>query len=124
MSSTKKGAKVSSTLPTTGQNEKMKLWLTTITAALSLQLHASELKLDNNLAYQLTESLTVEVYDIESGKAMNHFNKKAKGQLVRAALMANMPTETIKDLQKCAAKAGLKVEVSDSLLTLVTRSAT
>lgn len=39
----------------------MKLWLATITAALSLQLNASELKLDNTLAYQLTESLTVEV---------------------------------------------------------------
>ena len=61
MSSTKKGAKVSSTLPTTGQIEKMKLWLTTLSAALCLQVNASELKLDNNLAYNLTDSLTVEV---------------------------------------------------------------
>lgn len=61
MSSTKKGAKVSSTLPTTGQIEKMKLWLTTLSVALCLQVNASELKLDNNLAYNLTDSLTVEV---------------------------------------------------------------
>lgn len=39
----------------------MKLWLTTLSAALCLQLNASELKLDNNLAYHLTDSLTVEV---------------------------------------------------------------
>lgn len=39
----------------------MKLWLTTISALLCLHINASELKLDNDLAYQLTESLTVEV---------------------------------------------------------------
>lgn len=39
----------------------MKLWLTTMAATLSLNLAANELKLDNTLAYQLTESLTVEV---------------------------------------------------------------
>jgi cytoplasmic iron level regulating protein YaaA (DUF328/UPF0246 family) len=55
---------------------------------------------------------------------LNHFNKKAKGQLVRAALMAKNPPETIKDLQKCALKAGLRVEVDGSQLTLLTRSAT
>ena len=59
-----------------------------------------------------------------SREQLNHFNKKAKGQLVRAALVAANAPQTIRDLQKCAAKAGLKVEVSDSLLTLVTRSAT
>ena len=59
-----------------------------------------------------------------SREQLNHFNKKAKGQLVRAALMAKTPPETIKDLQKCAAKVGLKVEVTGSLLTVVTRSAT
>jgi cytoplasmic iron level regulating protein YaaA (DUF328/UPF0246 family) len=59
-----------------------------------------------------------------SREQLNHFNKKAKGQLVRAALMAKTPPETIKDLQKCAAKAGLKVEVTGSMLTVVTRSAT
>jgi hypothetical protein len=59
-----------------------------------------------------------------SREQLNHFNKKAKGQLVRAALMAKTPPATIKDLQKCAAKAGLKVEVAGSMLTVVTRSAT
>lgn len=39
----------------------MKLWLTTLATALSLQLSAQELTLDNTLAYQLTESITVEV---------------------------------------------------------------
>jgi cytoplasmic iron level regulating protein YaaA (DUF328/UPF0246 family) len=59
-----------------------------------------------------------------SREQLNHFNKKAKGQLVRAALTAKTPPETIKDLQKCAAKAGLKVEAAGSVLTVVTRSAT
>lgn len=59
-----------------------------------------------------------------SREQLNHFNKKAKGQLVRAALMAKTPPESIRDLQKCAAKAGLKVEVKGDILTLVTRSAT
>ena len=39
----------------------MKLWLTTLATALSLQISAQELTLDNTLAYQLTESITVEV---------------------------------------------------------------
>ena len=59
-----------------------------------------------------------------SREQLNHFNKKAKGQLVRAFLMAKTPPETIKDMQKCAAKEGLSVEVSGSMLTVVTRSAT
>jgi uncharacterized protein len=58
-----------------------------------------------------------------SREQLNHFNKKAKGQLVRAALMAKTPPETIKDLQKCALKAGLRIEVEGSQLTLLTRSA-
>ena len=59
-----------------------------------------------------------------SREQLNHFNKKAKGQLVRAALVAANAPQTIKDLQRCAAKAGLKVEVSGSMLTVLTRSAT
>ncbi|HSG52065.1 MAG TPA: M20/M25/M40 family metallo-hydrolase [Rheinheimera sp.] len=39
----------------------MKMWLTTLTAVLSLNAAANGYKLDDNLAYQLTESLTVEV---------------------------------------------------------------
>jgi cytoplasmic iron level regulating protein YaaA (DUF328/UPF0246 family) len=55
---------------------------------------------------------------------LNHFNKKAKGQLVRAALMATNSPQTIRDLQRCAVKAGLRIEVDGSMLTVVTRSAT
>jgi len=39
----------------------MKLWLTTILAAFSLNMQAASLKLDKDLAYELVESLTVEV---------------------------------------------------------------
>ncbi len=74
----------------------------------------------------------VEAYEVKvfveredgSREQLNHFNKKAKGQLVRAALTAATPPQTIKDLQKCAAKAGLKIEVTGSQLTVLTRSAT
>jgi cytoplasmic iron level regulating protein YaaA (DUF328/UPF0246 family) len=72
-------------------------------------------------------SFTVAVFlEREDGsrEQLNHFNKKAKGQLVRAALMAPKPPQTIKELQKCAAKAGLKIEVAGSQLTVVTRIAT
>ncbi len=55
---------------------------------------------------------------------LNHFNKKAKGQLVRAALTAKKAPETIKDLQRCALKAGLKLEVQGTELILVTTSST
>jgi cytoplasmic iron level regulating protein YaaA (DUF328/UPF0246 family) len=55
---------------------------------------------------------------------LNHFNKKAKGQLVRAALMATNSPQTIKDLQRCAVKAGLRIEVDGAMLTVLTRSAT
>lgn len=39
----------------------MKLWLTTILAAFSLNMQAASVKLDKDLAYKLVESLTVEV---------------------------------------------------------------
>jgi len=39
----------------------MKLWLTTILAAFSLNMQAASVKLDKDLAYELVESLTVEV---------------------------------------------------------------
>jgi cytoplasmic iron level regulating protein YaaA (DUF328/UPF0246 family) len=60
------------------------------------------------------ESLTVEVYDIESGKAMNHFNKKAKGQFIRAFLQG---AETIEDMAKAA---NLKLEIDGSAIKLFT----
>ena len=75
---------------------------------------------------ELTSYKVVVFVERENGEReqLNHFNKKAKGQLVRAALMAKNPPETIKDLRKCALKAGLRVEVDGSQLTLLTRSAT
>ena len=75
---------------------------------------------------ELTSYKVVVFVERENGEReqLNHFNKKAKGQLVRAALMAKNPPETIKDLQKCALKAGLRIEVEGSQLTLLTRSAT
>jgi len=54
---------------------------------------------------------------------LNHFNKKAKGQLVRAALQAKQSPATIEDLQKAAKSANLRLEVSNKQLTLVTRQA-
>jgi len=75
---------------------------------------------------ELTSYKVVVFVERENGEReqLNHFNKKAKGQLVRAALMAKNPPETIKDLRKCALKAGLRVEVDGSQLTLLTRRAT
>lgn len=55
---------------------------------------------------------------------LNHFNKKAKGQLVRAALIAAKEPQTIADLKACAKKVGLKLEVKGKELTLITNEAT
>lgn len=54
---------------------------------------------------------------------LNHFNKKAKGQLVRSALIAKAQPNSIADLVACAKKAGLKLEVVGKELTLITREA-
>jgi cytoplasmic iron level regulating protein YaaA (DUF328/UPF0246 family) len=59
-------------------------------------------------------ALTVEVFDIESGKAMNHFNKKAKGQFVRAFLQG---AESIPEMAKAA---NLKFEIDGPTLKLFT----
>ena len=55
---------------------------------------------------------------------LNHFNKKAKGQLVRSALTASKEPSTISELKKCAAKNGLKLEVQGKEITLITNEAT
>ena len=60
------------------------------------------------------DALTVEVYDIESGKAMNHFNKKAKGQFVRAFLQGS---DSVEEMAKAA---NLKLEIDGSALKLFT----
>jgi cytoplasmic iron level regulating protein YaaA (DUF328/UPF0246 family) len=55
---------------------------------------------------------------------LNHFNKKAKGQLVRAALIATKAPESIAQLKTCAKKFGLVIEVSGKEITLITTDAT
>ncbi len=51
--------------------------------------------------------------------AMNHFNKKAKGELIHAVLNANQLPKTIADLRRIAKKAGFGLEQSGRGLTLV-----
>lgn len=59
-----------------------------------------------------------------SREQLNHFNKKAKGQLVRAALTAAKEPQTIADLKAAAKKVGLKLEVTGKEITLITNEAT
>jgi cytoplasmic iron level regulating protein YaaA (DUF328/UPF0246 family) len=54
---------------------------------------------------------------------LNHFNKKAKGQLVRAALTSAKEPSTIAELKKCALKNGLRLEVEGKQITLITNEA-
>lgn len=51
---------------------------------------------------------------------MNHFNKKAKGQLLHAILTAPTPPRVVADLVALASKIGMRLERSDERLTLVT----
>ena len=70
-------------------------------------------------------TVTVEVeYPDGSRRTLNHFNKKAKGQLVRSALTAKNPPETLAELKACAKRVGLAIEVAGRQLTVVTREAT
>ena len=54
------------------------------------------------------ESLTVEVYDIESGKAMNHFNKKGKGEFVRALAKDAAVTSSLENVEQLISWAATK----------------
>lgn len=72
---------------------------------------------------QYTVTVFVERAD-GSREQLNHFNKKAKGQLVRAALTSPELPTTISQLKACAKKAGLKLEVKGRDITLVTADAT
>jgi hypothetical protein len=56
-------------------------------------------------------------------KPMNHFNKKAKGVLVRAALQAKSMPKTLEELAVVALTVGLELEVpkADRTAVLVTR---
>ena len=51
---------------------------------------------------------------------MNHFNKKAKGQLLNAVLTAANAPETLAELADLALLKGLRLEVDGRRLTLVT----
>jgi cytoplasmic iron level regulating protein YaaA (DUF328/UPF0246 family) len=55
-----------------------------------------------------------------SRKPMNHFNKKAKGQFVKAVLESPTEVKAISDLHECAKAAGLKLETSRDCLLLIT----
>ncbi len=52
-------------------------------------------------------------------RAMNHFNKKAKGEFVRSILSLESAASSISDLKKAAKKAGLRLEASKAQLTLI-----
>lgn len=73
------------------------------------------------------ESYSVEVVVEQpdgSRAPLNHFNKKAKGQLVRAALLADVAPQTLDELAQCASSVGLKLEQNGNQLLLITRQAT
>jgi cytoplasmic iron level regulating protein YaaA (DUF328/UPF0246 family) len=53
-------------------------------------------------------------------RALNHFNKQAKGLFVKAILSASSEPKTIADLRKAAKLAGLKLESSANQLLLIT----
>jgi cytoplasmic iron level regulating protein YaaA (DUF328/UPF0246 family) len=62
------------------------------------------------------------VLEDKKGKRMrlNHFNKQAKGQFLRSALMITPAPKTVADLKSVANLANLKLEVSGKKLLLIT----
>jgi cytoplasmic iron level regulating protein YaaA (DUF328/UPF0246 family) len=68
------------------------------------------------------DSYWVEVVSEKDGnrKALNHFNKKAKGDLVGAFVRAKQPPKTIKQLQALAKSINLRIEVEGKTLVLIT----
>lgn len=63
------------------------------------------------------ESYSVDVFD-QSGRALNHFNKKAKGLFVKSALENNL--ETIEQLPEIAKAVGLTAETDGFSVRLIT----
>jgi cytoplasmic iron level regulating protein YaaA (DUF328/UPF0246 family) len=51
---------------------------------------------------------------------LNHFNKQAKGQFLRSALVVSPAPKTVADLKNVAKLANLKLEVSGKKLLLIT----
>jgi cytoplasmic iron level regulating protein YaaA (DUF328/UPF0246 family) len=70
------------------------------------------------------DSYTVDVF-VErpdgSLEQLNHFNKKAKGQLVRSALTAAIEPQSIANLKAVAQKAGLTLIVDGKSIKLITK---
>ncbi len=66
------------------------------------------------------EHYTVEVLDEDSGKALNHFNKKAKGAFVRAALEHGL--ESVDQIPQIAKLAGLSARQSGLVIELIVPS--
>jgi cytoplasmic iron level regulating protein YaaA (DUF328/UPF0246 family) len=64
------------------------------------------------------EHYWVEVLDTNSGKALNHFNKKGKGQLINAVLAAKVAPKTLKELFSIAKSNALRLEESKGELRL------
>lgn len=54
-------------------------------------------------------------------RALNHFNKKAKGEFVRSVLSQTRRAETLADLKVAAETVGLRLEESKAQLTLVSK---
>ncbi len=63
------------------------------------------------------ESYWVEVVDQDSGKALNHFNKKAKGAFARAAMEHNLTDAS--DIARIAKLAGLEARQLGNVIELV-----
>jgi cytoplasmic iron level regulating protein YaaA (DUF328/UPF0246 family) len=57
-----------------------------------------------------------------SRRALNHFNKSAKGSFARAAISTESELSNLSDLKKIAKSAGLKLEISGKTLLLITNS--
>ena len=64
------------------------------------------------------EHYWVEVLDSKNGKALNHFNKKGKGQFVRAALQAKQESKSLSDLIAVAKSTGQRLELNGDVLNL------
>jgi uncharacterized protein len=76
----------------------------------------SESYVELNPVPDAIKSYFVEVIDQSSGRALNHFNKKAKGAFTRAALENQL--ERVEDVAKIALKAGLSASIQGDRVVL------
>jgi len=63
------------------------------------------------------ESYFVEVLDAKSGRALNHFNKKAKGAFARKAM--ELGIESVSDVPEIAKAAGFKAKLDGSRVLFI-----